>query len=55
LLRFKDERAALVAVDPTKAGRAIPVVLKYAALKNIVVLRVIGAAAVRRLDPDQSA
>ena len=55
LLRFEDERAALVAVDPAEADGAVAVVLEHAALEHIVVLGIVGAAAVRRLDPDQPA
>nr|WP_296221243.1 hypothetical protein [uncultured Sphingomonas sp.] len=55
LLRFEDERAPLVAVDPTEIARAVAVLLKHTTLKDIAVLGIVGTAALRRLDPYQLA
>ena len=55
LFGFEDESAAFVTVDPSEADGAVAIVLEHAALEDIVVLRVIGAAATRRLDPNQAA
>jgi len=45
----------LVAVDPAKALCAVAIVLKHAALEDVVVMRVVGAAAIRGVHADQLA
>ena len=55
LLRLEDEGAALVDVDPAEAGRAVAIVLEDAALENVVVEGVVGAAALGRRHADQCA
>ena len=53
LLCFEDEGAAFVAVNPAETYRAVAVILEYAALEHIVVLTVVGAAAMGWLNPNQ--
>jgi hypothetical protein len=55
LLRFQNETVALVAIDSPKANGPIAIVLKHAALKYVVVLTVISAAAMRLLYPEDQA
>ena len=55
LLGLKDEAVALVAVDAAKALRAVAIVLKHPALEHIIVVRVVGAAAIGRGHADQRA
>ena len=47
LLGLKDEAVALVAVDPPEALRPVAIVLKYAALEDVVVVIIISLAAGR--------
>ena len=46
---------AFVGVDPAEALGAVAFVLEYAAFEHVVVVRIVGAAAVGRIDPDQGA
>lgn len=55
LLGFEDEHVALEAIDAAKAGRAFAIVLKHPAFENIIVVRVIGAAASGGIDTEQLA
>ena len=55
LLCFEDEGAEFVAVNPAKTDGAVTIVLKHAALEHIVVLAIIGAAAMGRINPYQLA
>jgi hypothetical protein len=55
LLCFEDERPPAIAVDPTEIRRAIAVVGEDAAFENVVVLRIIRLAAIRRRNTDQIA
>lgn len=53
LLGFKDEAAALVAVDPAEAGGTVAIVLKDAALEDVVVRGIVSLRAARRIDTEQ--
>ena len=55
LLGFEDEGPAFVAVDAAEADGAVAIVLEHPAFEHIIVLYIIGAAAVRWLNPDQLA
>ena len=55
LLRFENEAAALVRVDPPEIARAITIVLKHAAFENVIVSGVVGETAVGNLDADEGA
>ena len=46
---------ALVAVDPAEAGGAIAIVLKNPAFKDIMIVRIVGAASGWRIDVEQAA
>ena len=53
LLRFQNEAAALVGVDPPEIARAVAVVLKHAALEDVIVRCVVGEAAIRHGNADE--
>src|SRR3546814_6667495 len=55
LLGFEDVAVALVGIDPAEAFSAVGFLLEDAALEHIVVVCVIGAAALGRIDADQRA
>ena len=55
LLGFKNEAAALVRIDPPEIARPVAIVLKHAALEDVVVMGVVGAASIRGGDPDEGA
>ena len=55
LLCLEDEGMALVAVDPAEAGGAIAIVLKNPAFKDIMIVRIVGAASGWRIDVEQAA
>ena len=54
LLGFEDEAATLVAVDPAEAFGAVAIVLEDAALKDVVVRRVIGLRTARGINTEQT-
>ena len=55
LFGLKDEAVALVAVDAAKALGAVTIVLKHPAFEHVIVVRVVGAASIRRGNTDQRA
>ena len=55
LFGFQHEAMTLVSIDPANALGAVGFLLKHAALEHIVIVGVVGAAALGRIDADQGA
>src|SRR5204863_106403 len=53
LLGLQHERVALVSVDPSEALRTVGFLLKHPPLKHIIIVGVVGAATLGRIDADQ--
>ena len=53
LLCLKHKAAAFIGVQPSKAFGAIAIVLKHAAFENIIIVRIIGLAALGRINANQ--
>ena len=53
LLSLQHEAIALIGIQAAKAGGAVAIVLKDAALEHIVILRIVGLTAPRRVNADE--
>ena len=55
LLGFEDKAVAFIGINPAKALGAVGFFLKHAALEHIVIMAIVGAAALGRIDANQRA
>jgi hypothetical protein len=53
LLGFENEAAAFVRVDPPEIAGPVAIVLKHAALEDIIIRGVVGETAIRRVDANE--